>query len=67
MNIESSTTKGERVARFYIFIFRIILGAAAAVILMQLFYPRSPKSCTVGLWGFLIGMAYLLEYFRTRK
>ncbi len=65
--MQSSTMKGDRVMRFYIFILRTILGAAFAVILMRLFYPRSPMSHTVCLWGFLVGMAYLLAYFRTKK
>ena len=55
------------VNRFYIFILRAVLGAAFAVILTRMFYPRSPMGYTVGLWGFLVGMAYVFEYFRARK
>ena len=54
-------------SRFYIFILRAILGAAFAVILIRMFYPQSQMIYTVGLWGFLVGMAYVFEYFRARK
>ncbi|MFH0996886.1 MAG: hypothetical protein V1844_15530 [Pseudomonadota bacterium] len=53
--------------RFYIFILRVILGAAFAVILIRMFYPQTRMIYTVGLWGFLVGMAYVFEYFRARK
>lgn len=59
--------KGDRVTRFYVFVLRAILGAAFAVILMRVFYPRSPISYTMALWVFLVGMAYLLKYFRSIK
>lgn len=59
--------KGNRVTRFYIFVLRTILGAAFAVILMRVFYPRSPIVYTMILWVFLVGMAYLLEYFRSKN
>jgi len=59
--------KGLMVTRFYIFILRAILGAAFAVILTRMFYPRATMSYTVSLWGFLVGMAYVFEYFRIKK
>jgi len=67
MNMKSSTVKGHIVTRFYIFILRAVLGAAFAVILSRMFYPQAPIFFTVGLWGFLVGMAYVFEYFRARK
>jgi len=67
MNMKSSTVKGCIVTRFYIFILRAILGAAFAVILTRMFYPQARMSYTVGLWGFLVGMAYVFEYFRAKK
>jgi hypothetical protein len=65
--MNSSTVKGDNVTRFYIFILRVILGAAFAVILIRMFYPQTRMIYTVGLWGFLVGMAYVFEYFRVRK
>lgn len=53
--------------RFYIFILRAILGAAFAVILTRMFYPQARIGYTAGLWGFLVGMAYVFEYFRAKK
>jgi len=67
MDIKSSTVKGRIVTRFYIFILRAILGAAFAVILVRVFYPHARMFYTVGLWGFLVGMAYVFEYFRTKN
>jgi hypothetical protein len=59
--------KNHNVTRFYIFILRVILGAAFAVILTRMFYPRNQMIYTVGLCGFLVGMAYVFEYFRAKK
>ena len=67
MIMKSSTVKGHNVTRFYIFILRVILGAAFAVILIRMFYPQAQMIYTMGLWGFLVGMAYVFEYFRARK
>jgi hypothetical protein len=64
---KSSTAKGHIVKRFYIFILRAILGAAFAVILTRMFYPQARIGYTAGLWGFLVGMAYVFEYFRAKK
>jgi len=65
--MNSSTVKGDNVTRFYIFILRVVLGAAFAVILIRMFYPQTQMIYTVGLGGFLVGMAYVFEYFRARK
>jgi len=59
--------KGRILKRFYIFILRAILGAAFAVILTRMFYPQARIGYTAGLWGFLVGMAYVFEYFRAKK
>jgi hypothetical protein len=59
--------KGHIVKRFYIFILRAILGAAFAVILTRLFYPHARILYIAGLCGFLVGMAYVFEYFRVNK
>ncbi len=67
MIMNSSTVKGDNVTRFYIFILRAILGAAFAVILVRMFYPQTRMIYTAGLWGFMISMAYMFEYFRARK
>jgi len=67
MNTKPSTLKDCIMTRFYIFILRAVLGAAFAVILTRMFYPQAPMSYTVGIWGFLVGMAYVFEYFRAKK
>ena len=53
--------------RFNILIMRLILGAAFAVMLARFFYPGANPIYVAGLAVFLIGMAYLLEYWRKSK
>jgi hypothetical protein len=53
--------------RFNIFVMRAILGAVFAVVLMRMFYRGSNPVYAAGLAIFLIGTAYLLEYWRNRK
>jgi len=55
------------VNRFYIFLIRAVLGAALAVILMRFFFPGANPVLTAGLGIFMVGMAYVTEYFRNRK
>jgi hypothetical protein len=55
------------VNRFYIFLVRAVLGAVFAVMLSRFFYPDANLVYIVGLGIFLVGMAYLSEYIRTRK
>jgi uncharacterized membrane protein HdeD (DUF308 family) len=54
-------------ARFNIFIMRIVLGAFFAVVLTRFFYGRVEPVYVVGLAVFLVGMAYVMEYFRNRR
>ncbi len=53
--------------RFYVFIIRIILGAAFAVLLSRFFYPNWKILYVAGLGAFLVAVAYILEYWRKRK
>ncbi|MEW6673956.1 MAG: hypothetical protein AB1427_19870 [Thermodesulfobacteriota bacterium] len=53
--------------RFYVFLVRAVLGAALAVILMRFFYPGANPALVAGLGIFMVGMAYMTEYFRNRK
>ena len=50
-----------------IFIIRIILGVAIAVVLSRLFYPQANIAYAIGLAVVLVGMAYLAEFLRLRK
>ncbi|MBU1398898.1 MAG: hypothetical protein KKD92_02075 [Proteobacteria bacterium] len=52
--------------RFYVFIIRIILGAAFAVLLARFFYPDWKIIYVAGLGVFLVTVAYILEYWRKR-
>lgn len=53
--------------RFYIFLFRAGLGAVFALILVRMFYPKALLPHLIGLWAFMVGMAYVFEYFRKRQ
>ena len=54
-------------ARFHIFVIRVLLGAAFAVFISRFFFKQIHIVAVVGLGIFLVGMAYLFEYFRNRK
>ncbi|MBU0987249.1 MAG: hypothetical protein KKH68_08360 [Proteobacteria bacterium] len=53
--------------RLNIFVIRAILGAVFAVILARVFYPQTNLIAVAGLGLFLVGMAYVAEYFRNKK
>jgi uncharacterized membrane protein HdeD (DUF308 family) len=53
--------------QFNIFIIRAVLGAVVAVVLTRMFYGRVEIVYVVGLAVFLVGMAYLMEYFRKKR
>ncbi|MBU4413482.1 MAG: hypothetical protein KJ976_00040 [Proteobacteria bacterium] len=53
--------------RFYIFIIRIVLGAAFAVLISRFFFPNANPVYIAGMGIFLVGAAYLAEYFRNKK
>ena len=52
---------------FNIFVIRAIIGLAIAVMMSRFFFQQI-NPVTVGLLAvFLVGMAYVSEYFRNRK
>ena len=53
--------------RLQIFFIRAVLGAGFAVLLTRIFYPGTDLVYVVGLGVFLVGMAYVAEYFRNKK
>ncbi len=53
--------------RFYIFVIRVILGALFAMVMMRFFYPDAHMIYTAALGIFLVFMAYMTEYFRSRN
>ena len=52
---------------FNIFVIRAILGVVFAVILMRIFHPEFHMVYVGGFAIVLVGLAYLLEYWRNRK
>jgi len=50
-----------------IFIIRAVFGAVFAVVLTRMFYGKVEIVYVAGLAVFLVGLAYVLEYFRKRK
>jgi hypothetical protein len=55
------------VTKFHIFVIRAVLGVVFAVFMTRFFYGKVNIIYVVGLAIFLVGMAYVLEYFRKRK
>jgi len=55
------------VTQLNIFIIRAVFGAAFAVILTRMFYGKVEIIYVAGLAVFLVGMAYVLEYFRKKR
>jgi len=54
-------------AQFQIFIIRAVIGAVVAVVLTRMFYGKVEIIYVAGLAVFLVGMAYVMEYFRKKR
>jgi glucan phosphoethanolaminetransferase (alkaline phosphatase superfamily) len=52
---------------FAIFIIRLILGLAFSVIISRMFFNEIQAVNVAGLTIFLVGMAYVLSFFRNKK
>jgi len=59
--------KGYSVTQFNIFIIRAVIGAVVAVVLTRMFYGKVEIVYVAGLAVFLVGMAYVMEYFRKKR
>jgi len=55
------------VNQFHIFIIRAVFGAVFAVVLTRMFYGKVETVYIAGLAVFLVGMAYVVEYFRKKR
>jgi uncharacterized membrane protein HdeD (DUF308 family) len=53
--------------QFQIFIIRAVIGAVVAVVLTRMFYGKVEIIYVAGLAVFLVGMAYVMEYFRKKR
>ena len=53
--------------RFYIFVIRVSLGLMFSVFLVRFFYGQVSLLYVLGLSIFLVGFAYVLEYWRKKK
>ena len=53
--------------QFNIFIIRAVVGAVVAVVLTRMFYGKVEIVYVAGLAVFLVGMAYVMEYFRKKR
>ena len=53
--------------QFNIFIIRAVIGAVVAVVLTRMFYGKVEIVYVAGLAVFLVGMAYVMEYFRRKR
>jgi len=55
------------VTQFNIFIIRAVIGAVVAVVLTRMFYGKIEIVYVAVLAVFLVGMAYVMEYFRKKR
>ena len=53
--------------QFQIFIIRAVIGAVVAVVLTRIFYGKVAIIYVAGLAVFLVGMAYVMEYYRKKR
>jgi len=53
--------------QFNIFIIRAVIGAVFAVVLTRMFYGKVEIVYVAGLAVFLVGMAYVIEYYRKKR
>jgi hypothetical protein len=53
--------------KFPIFIIRAILGGVFAVVICRMFRPDAQPVFIVSLGVILVGITYLMEYFRKKK
>ena len=53
--------------QFQIFIIRAVIGAVVAVVLTRIFYGKVEIIYVAGLAVFLVGMAYVMEYYRKKR
>ena len=53
--------------RLSLFIIRAILGAVFAVVIGRFFFPDANLMYIAGLAFFLVGLAYVSEFFHNRK
>ena len=53
--------------QFQIFVIRAVIGAVVAVVLTRMFYGKVEIIYVAGLAIFLVGMAYVMEYFRKKR
>jgi hypothetical protein len=52
---------------FITFFIRVILGVAIAILITRMFRGSASAEYVAGLAVVLVGLAYVLEYFRKRK
>jgi uncharacterized membrane protein HdeD (DUF308 family) len=55
------------VTQFNIFIIRAVFGAVFAVVLTRMFYGKVEIVYVAGLAVFLVGIAYVMEYFKKKR
>ncbi len=59
--------KGLSVPPIYAFYLRVVVGLGIAVVMARFFFGHIGLVSVGGLAIFLVGMAYVTEYFRNRK
>jgi uncharacterized membrane protein HdeD (DUF308 family) len=57
----------DRMHPFILFFIRAVLGVAIATLITRMFRGEASTAYVAGLAAVLVGLAYVLEYFRKRK
>jgi uncharacterized membrane protein HdeD (DUF308 family) len=52
---------------FILFFIRAVIGVAIAILITRMFRGSASTEYVVGLAIILVGLAYVLEYFRKRR
>lgn len=63
----SQRSKVKKLSGFYIFVIRAFLGIMFSVFIIRFFYGQVDPIYVLGLAFFLVGFAYILEYWRKKK
>ncbi len=53
--------------RWIVFAVRLVAGVVISFLLVKMFFPNAGLIYAAGLCMFLVGMAYVSEYFRRKK
>jgi hypothetical protein len=66
-DLKNFFSRGEALNRLIVFAVRLAAGVVISFLLVKMFFPNAGLIHVAGLCMFLVGMAYVSEYFRRKK